>query len=206
MSPSRGALAGRTPASVRALRWILFALLLSAAALTLLGVPELGRAVAAGRWPRAALALPPATLAAFICVYAVYRYALVRAGRYPAGKALAQVALMVVVLGVIVGLVLDVAQGERTAAPASPVDLARPLRAPDANVRAMAAELVRHRDRTSALRQVPRLLELLDDRSPEVRRQAHASLAALAGRDVGGEGPGATARWREYWIREGVVR
>ena len=206
MSPTRGVVAARTPTTVRALRWILFALLLASAVLTLVGVPELGRAVAAGRWPHAALAVPPATLAVFIAVYAAYRLVLVRAGRYPAGKALAQVGLMVIVLGVVVGLVLAVAQGERAQAAAVPVDLARPLRSPDPAVRAMAAELVRHRDRETAMRQVGRLIELLDDRSPEVRRQAHASLAALAGRDVGGEGPGATARWREYWAREGVTR
>ncbi len=204
MSPSSGALAGPTPARWRALRWILFALLFLAAGLTLLGVQDLGRAVAAGRWPRAALALPPTALAAFIAVYAAYRAALVRAGRYPAGKALAQVLLMVVALGVIAGLVLDVAQAERAVAAAAPVDLARPLRSTDPVVRAMAAELVRHRDRESALRQVGRLIELLDDRSPEVRRQARASLVALAGRDVGGEGPDATARWREYWARQGL--
>jgi hypothetical protein len=204
MSPTTGAPAGRTPPRWRALRWILFALLFLAAALTLLGVPELGRAVAEGRWPRGALALPPATLAVFIAVYAMYRAALVRAGRYPAGKALAHVLLMVVVLGVIVGLVLDVAQAERAVFIASPVDLARPLRSSDPGVRAMAAELVRHRDREAALRQVGRLIDLLDDRSPEVRRQARASLVTLAGRDAGGEGPDATARWREYWVRQGI--
>ena len=46
---------GRTPAAVRSLRWILFALLFTSAALTLVGVPELARSVAvrrAGRAPR----------------------------------------------------------------------------------------------------------------------------------------------------------
>jgi hypothetical protein len=205
MSPTRGVVA-RTPTKIRALRWILFALLLAAAALTLVGVPELGRSVAAGQWPRAALAAPPAVLAVFIAVYAAYRLVLVRAGRYPAGKALAQVGMMVLGLGVVAGLVLDVVQSERAQALSAPIDLARPLRSPDATERAMAAELVRHRDRETAVRHVGRLIDLLDDRSPEVRREARASLAALAGSDVGGEGPDATARWREYWAREGVGR
>jgi len=205
MSPTRD-VAARIPATVRALRWILFALLLAAAVLTLVGAPELGRAVAAGRWPRAALAIPPAALATFIAVYAAYRFVLVRAGRYPAGKALAQVGLMVIALGVVAGVVLDEVQGERAQTAAAPVELGRPLRSSDPVVRAMAAELVRYRDREAAVRYVGRLIELLDDRSPEVRRQARASLAALAGRDVGGEGPTAAARWREYWAREGIAR
>jgi hypothetical protein len=57
---------------------------------------------------------------------------------------------------------------------------------------------VRHRPRAEALAAAPRLAELLLDPAPEVRRQARASLVAIAGSDVGGEGPGAAARWREW--------
>jgi hypothetical protein len=46
---------------------------------------------------------------------------------------------------------------------------------------------------------VERLIELLSDRSPEVRRQARLTLVALAGADMGGEGADAPARWREHW-------
>ena len=58
---------GRTPTVVRAARWILFGLLIASAALTLFGLPELQRAVAAGRWPPLALAAGPALLAAPTC-------------------------------------------------------------------------------------------------------------------------------------------
>jgi hypothetical protein len=68
----------------------------------------------------------------------------------------------------------------------------------------MAAELARHRDRDEALKYVPRLVELLEDGSPEVRRQARASLTSLAGADPGGDGPDAPRRWREHWIAQGV--
>lgn len=190
---------GRTPAAVRSLRWILIALLFTSATLTLVGVPELARAVARGGWPRAALAVPPAILAVFIAGYAAYRFVLVRAGRYSAGKALVQVALMVLVLGVMAGVVVELAQASRAERAAVAVDLAGPLRSSDPEVRALAAELARHRPRESAVREVPRLIELLEDPSPEVRRQARGSLVALAGRDAGGEGPDAAARWREYW-------
>src|SRR5512134_4035221 len=96
----------RTPPAVRGARWVLFALLIASAALTLFGVPQLQRAVADGRWPPIALAVPPALLAVFIVGYAAYRVALVRAGRYTAGKAMVQVAVMVLVLGVVAGVVL----------------------------------------------------------------------------------------------------
>lgn len=191
---------GRTPAAVRSLRWILIALLFASAALTLVGVPELARSVARGGWPRAALAVPPAILAVFIAGYAAYRFVLVRAGRYSAGKALVQVGLMVLVLGVIAGVVVELAQASRVDRGGTPVDLAGPLGSPDPTVRAIAAELARHRPKESAVRVIPRLIELLEDPSPEVRREARASLVALAGRDAGGgEGPDAAARWREYW-------
>jgi hypothetical protein len=197
-----GARGGRTPRSARALRWIVLVLLLLSAVLTLAGLPELQREVAAGRVPRAALAVPPAFLALFILGYAAYRLVLVRAGRYPAGKALVQIGLMVLALGVIAGIALERGQG---GAAARPVDLRRALASSDADARAMAAELVRYRPREVALPQVGRLVELLEDPSPEVRRQARASLAQLAGQDVGGEGRDAPGRWRTYWRDRGLA-
>jgi hypothetical protein len=190
---------GRIPASIRSLRWILFALLFAAAVLTLVGVPELARSVAVGGWPRAAIAVPLAVLALFIAGYAGYRFVLVRAGRYSAGKALVQVGLMVLVLGVIAGAVIELAQAYRVERTGTPIDLAAPLRSATPEVRAIAAELARHRPRESAVRLVPRLIELLEDPSPVVRREAHASLVALAGRDLGAEGPDAVERWRRHW-------
>jgi hypothetical protein len=192
-----GASVVRSLAAVRAARWILFGLLIASAALTLFGLPELQRAVAEGRWPPLALAAGPALLAVFAVGYAAYRIVLVRAGRYPAGKALVRIALMAAVVGVVAGLVR--APPDARAPGQGPVDLSRPLLSSDPEIRALAAEMVRHRPRAQALDAVPRLVALLEDRAPEVRRQARLSLTALAGRDVGGDGPGATARWRDYW-------
>lgn len=193
---------GRLPRSVRALRWILFGLLLLSTVLTLVGLPELQREVAAGRFPRAALAVPPAFLALFIVGYAAYRFVLVRAGRYPAGKALVQLGLMMLVLGVIAGIALERGQ---PAAGDRPVDLGRALASADPDARAMAAELLRHRPREVGLAQVARLVELLDDPSAEVRRQARAALVQLAGEDVAGEGRDAPGRWRAYWRERGAL-
>jgi hypothetical protein len=187
----------RSPSAVRVARWVLFGLLLASAALTVFGLPELQRAVAEGRWPRLALAVGPALLALFAVGYAAYRIVLVRAGRYPAGKALVRIALIAAVAGAVAGIVR--APLDARAPGQGPVDLSRPLLSSDPEVRALAAELVRHRPRSQALQAVPRLVALLDDRSPEVRHQARLSLVTLAGKDAGGEGPDAPARWRDYW-------
>lgn len=194
-APGRGT---RMPKVVKAGRWILFALLLVSAAVTLVGLPQMQKAVARGSWPPVALALPAGLLALFAAGYAAYRIALVRAGRYPAGKALVQIVLMAVVVGAAAGIVL---------LPPEPVregyasDLSRPLRSTDAEVRALAAEVVRYRPRRQAIPYAPALVDLLEDVSPEVRRQARLSLTALAGKDVGGSGPDAAARWRQHFRR-----
>jgi len=179
------------PGFLRALRAAAIVLLVLAAALTLLGLPELGDEVANGHWPSAAVALPPTLLALFILGYAAYRLALVRAGRYPAGKALVHVGLMVLALGLVGSFTL-----ERVATARAAQDpLARLLHANDPSVRAVAAEVVRHRPPDSVVRLAPRLVELLGDGNLDVRRQAHASLVALAGEDLG-DGPESAPRWR----------
>lgn len=190
----------RIPASARTLRYLLLGLLALATVLTVAWLPPLRAGVASGRWPRAILAIPPGLLAVFICGYAVYRFTLVRAGRYPPGKALAQVGLMVLALLLVAGIALE------------PVPLApqrgrleRGLRSGSPDVRALAAELARYRaaDRVRPL--VPVLVELLDDPDAEVRREAHTSLVAITGEDLG-EGEGATARWRARFGEPAAAR
>ena len=198
--PSEGRPA--TPRLIRKARLVLYVLLLAAAAVTLFGAPVLEQSVREGKAPRAALILAPALLAAFILLFAAYRFTLVRAGRYLAGKAFVQVGLMVLVLTLALPGSLE---RWRSAGTVRTVDLSRHLRAPDAETRALAAELARHRDPPDALRYVPRLIELLEDASPEVRRQARASLVALAGTDEGGEGPDAARRWRDWWKAHGAT-
>ncbi len=183
--------------ALRAGRWVLFAVLVCSAALTVFGLPGVQRAVSDGRWPSIALAVGPVLLLAFLVGFVAYRIALVRAGRYPAGKALVRIALTAAVVGVAAGLMRLPAEPAEPGQ--GPVELARALRSSSPEARAMAAELLRHRPADQALAHVDLLLELLDDRSPEVRRQAGLSLAALAGEDVGGVGPDAADRWRAHW-------
>jgi hypothetical protein len=192
---------GALGAFVRRARTILYVMLFASAGATLLGAPALEQSVREGRAPRAILVVAPALLGAFIVLFAAYRYALVRQGRYHAGKAFVQVGLMVLVFALTAPGPLD---RWRAAGTVRSVDLGRHLRSPDAEERAMAAELTRHRDLREALPYVPRLIDLLEDPSPEVRRQARASLRSLAGADVGGDGEDAAARWRAYWRGRGV--
>ncbi len=202
--PQGGNGSSRLPGAVRAARWVLFALLLASAGFAVFGLPALQGEVAAGRWPRAVLAIPPVLLAGFVVGYAGYRLVLVRQGRYPAGKALVQVGVMALVLAIVVRAAL--VPSEMASAPAvRPARLGRLLASPDVEVRALAAEVARHRSREEALAHVGSLSDLLDDPSPLVRLEAHETLVALAGRDVGGEGPGAAARWRDHWRREGAL-
>jgi hypothetical protein len=188
--------AGRRRSRVRIVWLVLYALLLASAVVSLFGAPPLEQAVREGRAPRAALIVAPALLAAFIALFAANRYALVRAGRYLPGKAFIQVGVMVLVFTLVLPGSLE---RWRSAGTVRVVDLSRHLHAQDAETRALAAELARHRDPEDARRYVPRLIELLGDSSPEVRRQAQASLVALAGADGGGEGPEAPDRWRAWW-------
>jgi hypothetical protein len=184
--------------AARAARVGLYLLLLAAAAAALL-VPA-GNEPGSGR--RAELLVAPALLGLFAIGFAIYRFTLVRAGRYHAGKAFVQVGLIGLVL-----LLFVPGSVERWKASGAvpPVDLTRQLRSADPEARAMAAELVRHREAADARRYVPRLVALLDDPTAEVRRQARASLAALAHEDVGGEGADAPQRWRAWWSDRGVA-
>jgi hypothetical protein len=188
---------GPIPGAVPYLRWGLFTLLLVTCAATLIGLP---RAEASG-WSTWLRLVPVLLLIFFIGGYATYRFTLVRAGHYPAGKALVRVGLLLLLTVAITGIALD---RPGTSRPEAGLDLTAPLLSADPAARALAAELVRHRPRAEALRHVPRLIALVDDESPVVRREADASLAALAGHGVGPQ-PGAAGRWREHWIAAGVT-
>lgn len=177
---------------VKALRWVLWILLFASVVATLEGLPALRDASREGRLPAWLSFIPVVLVGAFIAGYALYRFTLVRAGRYPAGKAMMQIVLMSLFLALLVRW-----GGDRDAAAVSdrPVDLGHALTSREPELRALAAEVLRGRPRAEALTHVDRLVELLADPSAEVRRQAHASLVALAGRDLG-EGAAAADRWR----------
>jgi hypothetical protein len=184
------------PGAVPYLRWSLFAILLVASSAALIGLPRAD----AGGWSNWLRLIPVLLLVLFIGGYATYRFTLVRAGHYPAGKALVRVATLVLLTVAIAGIALE---RPETKPPPAELDLAVPLESPEPMLRAVASEVVRHRPRAEALGHVPRLIALLDDESSMVRREAHRSLVTLAGHDVG-DGAGAADRWRQYWSASGV--
>jgi hypothetical protein len=186
--------------AARSARVVLYLLLLGAAAAALLVPPDTDPGVGPGR--RAELLLAPVLLGIFAIGFTAYRFTLVKAGRYHAGKAFVQIGFLGLVL---VLFVPGSVERWKASGAIAPVDLTRQLRAVDPEARAMAAELVRHRSSSDARRYVPRLVLLLDDPAPEVRRQANASLIALAGQDAGGEGAEAGQRWRAFWSGRGVA-
>ena len=194
----------------RLLAYVFYGLLLASVVATLTGLPALEQAVRGGRLPRGMLIIPSVLLGLFIALFAAYRYVLVKAGRYRAGTAYAQVGLMVLMATLLLPRSIEryrqSGEGEGLAAAAAGnTDLSRALSSQEPEERALAAELARYRPRQDALRYVSQLLRLLGDPADEVRRQAHATLVALAGgRDPGGEGLDAQARWRAFWKERGA--
>jgi hypothetical protein len=109
----------------------------------------------------------------FVLGFALYRVALVLAGRYSPFKAFAQV-----FIGILFFLVLAWPDMERGGASDE-----RLIRHPDAKVRAMSAELIGLKLEVGYAAQ---LAELLDDQDDNVRQRAHEALVKLnQGSDLG---------------------
>lgn len=133
----------------------------------------------------------PWVFLAFAIGFAAYRLALVRAKKYPAAKALFQIGATVLFFM----LLLPSSKG-RFAEPADPLEVLLVDRNPE--VRALAAEVSRHR--MDGEKYLPRLAQALRDPSPEVRREAHRSLVALTGVDLGPpEDERAVEAWNERY-------
>ena len=121
----------------------------------------------------------PTLFAIFLIVFAFYRFALVRAKRYPAAVGFFQVGL-----GALIWVLLLPSTRQKIAPPAGARDdVAVLITSPDARVRALAAELARYRPQ--ATRYANQLIDRLDDADPAVRARAHDSLVHIAGTDAG---------------------
>jgi hypothetical protein len=125
----------------------------------------------------------PWAFLAFAIGFAAYRLSLVAAKRYSAFKAFSQigVAAMFFMLLLLPHVV-------------APVEVLTPsslLTDRDTRVRALAAEVIGHRQLTA---DAPKLVELLNDSSEVVRSSAHDALVRLnGGTDLGTD----TAKWKE---------
>jgi len=184
-------------AFVQVLRPALYALLVLSALFTFWAGGDIG-----GR------ALPPWThvvaptlFATFLVVFAVYRFALVRAKKYPAATGLFQVGL-----GALIWVLLLPSTRQKIGpAPGSGDDLLALISSPDARVRAIAAELSGYRP--NGVRYAAQLIERLDDGDPAVRQRAHEALVRLSGADAspGGQGAAAQEKWRSLARQRGWI-
>ncbi len=126
--------------------------------------------------PRELQAAVPWVFGLFVALFAIYRVAAVRARRYPAFKAFFQVGVMVWV-----GLLLLPQAKARYETPGDP--LVALLADPNPQVRTLAAELARYRPDPKEYS--PYLVRALRDPEPQVRSEAHRSLVAIRGTDLG---------------------
>lgn len=166
-----------------ALAGTLYALLVASAALALWarGTP--------GRSPPELAQAAPWVFLAFVIAFALYRFGLVRARRYPAFKAFFQVGAAVLFFM----LLLPAPPGPSRQGSS----LEQALVDPAPHVRAMAAELAGHRRDPAA---GPGLVQALTDVDPVVREKAHEALVRIAGEDLGRpDAPGAVESWRKRY-------
>jgi hypothetical protein len=179
-------------AFVQVLRPALYALLVLSALFTFWS----GGAVAGRTLPRWTQSVAPTFFAIFLAIFTVYRFALMRAKKYPAAMGLFQVGL-----GALIWVLLLPSTRQKIRPPSAPVDEVPALMAsPDPRVRALAVEVAGYRGDGS--RYAAEMIDRLDDADPTVRERAHAALVRLAGHDEGGD-PDA---WREVARKRGWLR
>lgn len=145
-----------------------------------------------GRQPAMVSQVAPWVFLGFLVLFALYRFGLVRARRYPAVKAFFQIgAGLLFFMLLLPGTRFDFAQRQGT-------ELGQLLADPNPAVRAVAAEVARHRP--DGKQAASALARALDDRDPRVREEAHRSLVHLTGEDLGPpENPQAVRSWRERY-------
>jgi hypothetical protein len=154
---------------VQALRPALYALLVLSALFTFWA----GGDIAGKSLPPWTQQVAPALFAIFLIVFAIYRFALVRARRYPAATGLFQVGL-----GALIWVLLLPGSRQKIAPPPTPADdLQALLSSPDPRVRALAAETAGYRAEGS--RYAAELIEHMADADPWVREKARESLSRL---------------------------
>jgi hypothetical protein len=173
------------------LRPTLYALLVASALFTFWS----GGAVAGRRLPDWTQSVAPTLFGIFLAIFAVYRFALMRARKYPAATGLFQVGL-----GALIWVLLLPSTRNRIASPPPTGDeLPALMSSPDPRVRSIAAELAGYRGEG---RYATELIERLGDADAGVRERAHAALVRLAGTDAGHS----PEKWRDLARGRGWLR
>jgi HEAT repeat protein len=178
-------------AFVQVLRPALYALLVLSALFTFWSGGEL-----AGRQlPRWTQVVAPTLFAVFLAIFTVYRFALMRAKKYPAATGMFQIGL-----GALIWVLLLPSTRQRIAPSAGAADEVPALMmAPDPRVRALAVEVAGYR---ADARYVSGLIDRLDDADERVRGRAHAALSRIAGADAGEDADAWRALARQRgWLR-----
>ena len=178
-------------AFVQVLRPALYVLLVLAALFTFWsGAPVAGRSLPP--WTRS---VAPTLFAIFLAIFAVYRFALMRAKKYPVATGLFQIGL-----GALIWVLLLPSTRQKIAPPSAVVDEVPVLLAsPDPRVRAVAVEVAGYR---RDLRYAPELIDRLNDADPTVRGRTHAALVRIFGTDAGRD----PEAWRELARQRGALR
>ena len=143
----------------------------------------------------------PAVFAIFLVVFAVYRFALVRAKRYPAMTGLFQVGLTALIW------VLLLPSTRQKIVPRHIIDDVPALfSSADPRVRALAAEVAGYRP--DGTHYAESLIGHLNDADARVRERARSSLQRLAGMDAapGEEGKAAVEKWQALARRRGWMQ
>ncbi len=156
----------RRLAVVPALRWAQWVLLFLVVLLLVTGLPEWAhQRVMDGRLPRHVLLLPALLFGLFVVAFGIYRFLVVKAGRYNAAKAFVQVGLSALVLMLL--LPSNLAR-YRAVEPGPQVELMPLLSSTDPKVRAAACEALAARRRDGRAHEVARTLSN-EDPDPRVR-------------------------------------
>jgi hypothetical protein len=178
-------------AFVQVLRPALYALLVLSALFTFWS----GGSVAGRTLPPWTQSVAPTLFGIFLAIFAVYRFALMRAKKYPAAMGLFQVGL-----GALIWVLLLPSARHRVTAPSQLDELPALMASPDPRVRAVAVELAGYRGEDG--RYAREMIDRLDDADAAVRERAHAALVRLLKSDAGAS----PEAWRELARSRGWLR
>jgi hypothetical protein len=177
---------------VQFLRPALYALLVLSALFTFWS----GGEVAGRTLPPWTKSVAPTIFALFLAIFTVYRFALMRAKKYPAAVGMFQVGL-----GALIWVLLLPSTRQKIAPPPTAADDVHALMmSPDPRVRALAVEVAGYRG--DASHYAAEMIDRLDDADATVRQRAQAALVRLSGTDAGRD----AEAWRELARRRGWLR